>query len=309
VRCRHLLTALAVIVACEEAPEANVERGDASCVLDPMPRIAYMHDCSHTGDCPSGMRCAERRCELDVGVDVSTSVLTSGFNVPRFDLTVVGPGEFTFNTPQESQFVTCVSFRCVPEFEGRPARITNFDSCAVGADYFSGKEPSVSVADLTPVTPLPLSHADQAALDAACGDRRDEWLARPRATGAWFGCWAYGEASVLRATRFLDVSADAAFLEVLDECPSCDLVGRSGCESRAREEGRPKLHGYGGCWLPEGGVGACLNGHCTPWCLEDSDCTARAQCEQDGAPRRCTPICKEVEDSVLGLCAVPTEPE
>jgi hypothetical protein len=211
------------------------------------------------------MRCANGECSPGLFVAASSNLLTSGFDVPRLEMTEMGPGQYTYNTPDDAVFVMCAEFRCLPEFEGANHEIANFDTCVVAYDTFTGDEPLVEVEALAATPPQ---------LAVPCEGEPLEVLARPRTEGAWFGCWAYGETEIIRASRLAALSDESA--DILSDCGECAAFSKY-CDPFAPRPANTHRFAFAECRASTLQVGVCVQDECRRWCRDDDDCRGPIQ--------------------------------
>lgn len=301
-RLRKAPVLLGLVLACaggDDQPVAG-EAEPTACVEDPIARLVSPNECTGDLDCPSGTHCEESTgvCVRPTGDFATDATLTSGFNVPRFDLDRTQAGSFSFNMPDSAEVVVCALFRCPPAFEAQPGGgvfIANFDVCVAAYDTYTEQDSKL-------VLSLLERHEGAATEAEACEDLDHdaaETLGRPRPIAFWTGCWAYGTTSLIRASRFrslLPEDLEGAPIKLWSSCPGTlddpTLDKHDACETG--EESNP--------------YGACVDGTCRPWCTVDADCPARPFNEWNCDEGSCEITyydCEIAEDDLLGLCEPP----
>ena len=240
------------------------------CIADPVPHRVLVDDCDTDADCPLGTICgplpgAEPNdpevCTPPRGAHAASDALTEGFGVPQMSgglATVTLPGsdgdavdvELSWRAPGDARVVTCVLLACPPVIQD--GTIINYDQCVLARATSTQTQGAFSFDDAGSV--YEVERADGCQGEMPTVDTRGQYPV----TELLAGCWAYGNANLIAATRLLRPTPD----QVFDFFDNFDLDCRgNGADGRT-------------CVLPDGTMGACSAEQCLRRCLRDEDCAA-----------------------------------
>ncbi|MEM7154233.1 MAG: hypothetical protein AAF799_15415 [Myxococcota bacterium] len=249
------------------------------CIADPVPHRVLVDECETDADCPLGTICgllpgadatASEVCTPPRGAHAPSDALTEGFGVPQMSgglasvALPVADGdvvdvELSWRAPSDARVVTCVLLACPPVIED--GTIINYDQCVLARATSTQTQGAFSFDDAGSV--YDAGSVDDCDGAAPTVDTRGQYAV----TELLAGCWAYGSANLIAATRLLRPTPD----QVSDFHDNFDLDCRgNGADGRT-------------CLLEDGTMGSCSAEQCLRRCLRDEDCAPDGTQAREGA--------------------------